>query len=84
MSNKCQCTLAKSLTGDGCRFCQPQEYIDRLHEQIKEQDEFEEKIRAALVRCKEHIAADRGWDAQEVNANRQLRLEIEGILETEF
>lgn len=32
----CQCSLAISLNGDGCRYCQPQGYIDRLHEQIDE------------------------------------------------
>ena len=30
MTNKCKCSLAISLNGDGCRYCQPQEYIDRL------------------------------------------------------
>jgi len=33
---RCTCTMAHSLTGDGCRYCQPQEYIDRLHNQIEE------------------------------------------------
>ena len=28
--SKCKCSMAISLTGDGCRHCQPQEYIDRL------------------------------------------------------
>lgn len=26
----CQCSLAIRLTGDGCRHCQPQTYIDTL------------------------------------------------------
>jgi hypothetical protein len=33
---RCGCGFSKSMTGDGCRYCQPQEYIDRLLDQIKE------------------------------------------------
>lgn len=32
----CKCSFAIKMLGDGCRYCQPQEYIDRLidwHEQ---------------------------------------------------
>lgn len=30
ISAGCKCSLAISLTGDGCRYCQPQTYIDSL------------------------------------------------------
>lgn len=33
---RCQCSMTISMLGDGCRYCQPQEYIDRLHDQIEE------------------------------------------------
>jgi len=29
--------MSISMLGDGCRYCQPQEYIDRLHEQAEEE-----------------------------------------------
>lgn len=32
---KCKCSMAISALGDGCRYCQPQEYIDRLHDMIE-------------------------------------------------
>lgn len=35
----CKCSLAISLVGDGCRYCQPQEYIDRLEEYLNEERE---------------------------------------------
>jgi hypothetical protein len=35
-SSKCQCTVAIRVLGEGCRYCQPQDYIDRLHAQIEE------------------------------------------------
>jgi hypothetical protein len=31
--SECKCTLAISITGDGCRHCQPQTYIDILSRQ---------------------------------------------------
>ena len=36
---RCKCTMAQSLTGDGCRYCQPQEYIDRLEDFIDEMED---------------------------------------------
>jgi hypothetical protein len=27
---RCKCSMSISLVGDGCRYCQPQEYIDLL------------------------------------------------------
>lgn len=29
----CKCDLRTRAVGDGCRYCNPQEYIDKLHEQ---------------------------------------------------
>lgn len=50
--SKCECTMAIRVNGDGCRYCQPQETIDRLlnelgemsdelHEVSKERDDME-------------------------------------------
>lgn len=32
-SEKCKCPLAIRLTGEGCRYCQPQNYIEHLVDQ---------------------------------------------------
>jgi len=34
---RCECSMSISVLGDGCRYCQPQEYIDRLHEQMEDE-----------------------------------------------
>jgi hypothetical protein len=36
--DKCKCSFRIRMVGDGCRYCQPQEYIDRLHDQIKDNE----------------------------------------------
>lgn len=33
----CRCSMSISMLGDGCRYCQPQEYIDRLSEMLDEE-----------------------------------------------
>lgn len=66
---RCICTMAQSLTGDGCRYCQPQEYIDRLHEQIYENEsevkEWLDKFISSQKRLDpeaEKILNDNLWD----------------------
>jgi hypothetical protein len=39
--DKCKCTMSIRVLGDGCRYCQPQEYIDTLSRII---DGLEEEI----------------------------------------
>ena len=33
----CKCSMSISMLGDGCRHCQPQEYIDRFSEMLDEE-----------------------------------------------
>ena len=33
----CRCSMSISVLGDGCRYCQHQEYIDRLSEMLDEE-----------------------------------------------
>jgi len=34
--SECKCDLRTKLVGDGCRYCNPQEYIDNLIESLEE------------------------------------------------
>ena len=63
--HKCQCDFRIRMLGDGCRYCQPQEYIDRLHDTMDgmiHTDCFEltdEEIRHIQAQC--HLK-DVGYD----------------------
>jgi hypothetical protein len=35
-ASKCECSMAIAVLGDGCRYCQPQEYINQLEEWLDE------------------------------------------------
>jgi hypothetical protein len=45
----CECSMSISMLGDGCRYCQPQEYIDRLSEWLDEQGAILEKLEDSAV-----------------------------------
>ena len=45
---KCECDLRTRLVGDGCRYCNPQYYIDMLEELINEEGLMIREIAAAL------------------------------------
>lgn len=50
----CNCTMSISVLGDGCRYCQPQEYIDRLHDTIEaEREDYEEELNALQAKLDE-------------------------------
>lgn len=46
---RCKCSMSISALGDGCRYCQPQEYIDRLHRQIEDDREESQAAPAMAV-----------------------------------
>lgn len=48
--SECKCNFAIKILGDGCRYCQPQEYIDRLI--FNFESEIEELI-DELARCRD-------------------------------
>lgn len=46
--SKCQCSMAVRVLGDGCRYCQPQEYIDNLEQWLYEEREQLAAVTAEL------------------------------------
>jgi hypothetical protein len=36
---RCKCSMSISMLGDGCRYCQPQEYIETLQHLVDDLDE---------------------------------------------
>jgi hypothetical protein len=57
--NKCECSLSISIGGDGCRYCQPQEYIDRAiegyNELESEYDELKESFELFVNKKKDFV-----------------------------
>ncbi len=35
--SECKCSMSISVLGDGCRYCQPQDHIDRLADALAEE-----------------------------------------------
>jgi hypothetical protein len=57
MSDKCKCSMSVRVLGDGCRYCQPQGYIDRLHEQIEEEREELEAANNLIVELRDQLGS---------------------------
>lgn len=77
--NTCKCTFAKTMVGDGCRYCQPQGYIDKLEEDCREKTSALEKVDAALAKCKATLA-----EGYQHTALVTLMADLGGILEIEL
>jgi len=55
---RCQCSFSISILGDGCRYCQPQEHIDKLYSIIKEMEkEYDELFNTKATVW--HLKADK-------------------------
>jgi hypothetical protein len=62
---KCECSMSISMLGDGCRYCQPQEYIDRLGEWLDEQGAILEKLEDSAV-------VPEGWKLLPIKPTRNM------------
>ena len=47
--NRCKRSMSISLNGDGCRYCQPQELIDRLIDDLTDQQASIETMEEMLT-----------------------------------
>jgi hypothetical protein len=58
--SECKCSMSISVLGDGCRYCQPQEYIDQLADALEDTidttdhaEELMEKLERVLFEAKQ-------------------------------
>jgi hypothetical protein len=70
--SKCNCDLRTKLVGDGCRYCNAQEYIDKLIETLEELIEALEEQRTWVGLTEDEIT-------QEVGDSQGLRDIIRNI-----
>ena len=54
--SKCECTMAIRVNGDGCRYCQPQEYINLLIEWLKDAREETDSVAEERNEIEEYSA----------------------------
>lgn len=62
--SKCQCDLRTKLVGDGCRYCNAQEYIDKLIESLEELIEVLEEQRTWIGLTDEDLANCSGHEVR--------------------
>ena len=55
----CKCSMSISMLGDGCRHCQPQEYIDRLSEILDEERDRLSDAQAIIDGLRGEVGAQR-------------------------
>lgn len=60
--SKCQCDFRIRMLGDGCRYCQPQEYIDRLIDSYESQVE---DLVNELAKCRDVFECPESGEAGE-------------------
>jgi hypothetical protein len=66
--SKCKCDLRTKLVGDGCRYCNPQEYIDKLIESVEEQIDWIKLTNDEIENCwKTAMKLDNGKGADITN-----------------
>jgi hypothetical protein len=56
--SKCECSVAITPLGDGCRHCKPQEWIDLLNEWLDEERARVAELESALQDAVDIIQAD--------------------------
>lgn len=59
--SKCKCNLRTKLVGDGCLYCNTEEYIDNLSQEYDEILSENENLEREIAELKAHINDLREW-----------------------
>ena len=78
--SKCQCDLRTKLVGDGCRYCNAQEYIDKLIEALEEQRTWVGLTDEEYLEAESVVWITINLDSDEKEANRDFYQAIEAKL----
>ena len=71
----CKCSMSISMLGDGCRHCQPKEYIDRLGEMLDEERAELSDAQAIIDGLRGEVAELRSMLATVSKAGLRVRTE---------
>ncbi|CAB4122013.1 hypothetical protein UFOVP26_60 [uncultured Caudovirales phage] len=78
IENKCKCDFRTKLVGDGCRYCQAQEYIDKLSmdydDLLDENEALEDKLAKHMDEFKRYGDALGEVRAENLKLKKQLGL----------
>ena len=74
----CKCNVSQKVLGDGCRYCQPQTYIDYLESALADYREGDEKQCLSIDRLRAEVQELKEWK----ETARRLA-DYSGRLETE-
>ena len=78
--SKCQCDLRTKLVGDGCRYCNAQEYIDNLIEALEEQGTWVGLTDEEVTTCHSLAVLSKKHDGTDPSFTTLLHRQIEAKL----
>ena len=78
--SKCKCGIAISVLGDGCRYCQPQEYINQLNLAYDGMEEENDELLEKTENLQRQLAEDR----EEKECLRMLLLNWSGLSQSDI
>lgn len=75
----CKCSMSISMLGDGCRHCQPQEYIDRLGEMLDEERSELSDAQAIIDGLLGEVERSKQFAAGHVLANGRISASLHAV-----
>jgi len=75
----CKCSMSISMLGDGCRHCQPQEYIDRLGEMLDEERSELSDAQAIIDGLRGEVERSKQFAAGHVLTNERISESLHAV-----